>query len=123
MTPIKIAFTSLLFVAACGTTVSTLPLRPITAQPRPVMSVGLFMTPPPQPHYAVARLEAHDALARSANHMISKLREEAARLGCDGVLVDPLDHHVDRHHVSDLAGACIMFTPATAAPSAAPGAP
>lgn len=92
----------------------------MNASPRPVMTVGLFMTPPAQPHTAVARLEAHDALSPSANSMIAKLREEAARLGCDGLLVDQFDHHDDHHHLSDLSGTCIMFVPQTS--TTAPGA-
>ena len=112
---IKIALASLLFIGACGTSVSTLQLSPITSPPRPPLSVETFMQPPPRPYINVARLEAHDGMSPSTSYMIAKLRERAAQLGCDGIIIEPIGHHEDSHHVTHLAGTCIMFAAQTSA--------
>ena len=110
----KISVAGVLFLGACGTSVSTYQLRPISAAPRPPLSVETFMQPPPRPYVTVARLEAHDVMSPSSGYMITKLRDRAAELGCDAVIIDPLGHHEDPHHVRDLSGMCIMFASATA---------
>lgn len=123
MPNLKILLASTALLGACGTSVSTLQLRPVTGGPRPPLSVEVFSSPPPRPYIEVARIEAHDIMAPSANHMIFKIREHAARLGCDGVVLDPVGHHEDPHHLTDHAGMCIVFAPQATRASAPTPAP
>lgn len=108
---IKITLASLFFLGACGTTVSTLQLRPISSPPRPPLSVELLMRPPARPYVDLARLEAHDGMVPSTSYMMAKLRDRGAQLGCDAIIIDPVGHH--EHHVSHLSGTCIIFAPQT----------
>ena len=112
MPNLKILFASTLLVG-CGTSVSTLQLRPLTNAPRPPLSVEMFTVPPARPYIEVARIEAHDLMAPSASYMMSKIRERGASMGCDGIVLDPIGHHEDPHHLTDHAGMCIMFAAQT----------
>jgi hypothetical protein len=84
---------SLLFLAACGTTITAVPTnRPVhTMQPRDAMSVEMFTSGPPQrPYVEVAYLESQqesDFSVDGAPTVLTKMREQAAAMGCDGLII------------------------------------
>ncbi len=94
---------AVLVATGCGTTVTSTPLNP---SPRPLMarspdSVELFSSAPPsRPYVDVAYLEAEQDSDLSADRtpaFIAHLRERAATMGCDGVV---LGEHTNRPSVS-----------------------
>ncbi len=84
---------SLLLVAACGTTITAIPTnRPQRVmQPRDPMSVEMFTSGIPQrPYVEVAYLESQqesDMSFDGAPTVLMKMREEAGKIGCDGLII------------------------------------
>jgi hypothetical protein len=85
-------FGSLVVLTACGTSITYVPLNspPHPLTPRSAESVELFTTAPPaRPYVEVAAIES-----RQQSHSVDgtaviykKMREEAARRGCDGLVI------------------------------------
>jgi hypothetical protein len=94
---------ALVLVTGCGTTVSATMLnespKPLFA--RPPASVEMFVSAPPsRPYVDVALLEAEqqsDMSIDGTDAFIHKLRDHAATLGCDGVV---LGHETNRPTVA-----------------------
>jgi hypothetical protein len=116
---------ALLALVGCGTTVRTIminqPPRPM--QPRPVEEVQLFTSAPPtRPYIDVAYLEAEQDSEWSSDEtpvFFTKLRERAANLGCDAVVIGNPTHrdkpglgmHEDgRNMVTGQTATCVMYT-------------
>jgi hypothetical protein len=133
-----LSFLLLAAVVGCGTTVQFTPTnpppRPLTS--RPAESVQVFTASrPDQPFVEVGLLEAQQSSALSLDQrpdVMQKMRVEAARMGCDGIILlganDQVQGSIDPKYggsVNTLQGyraTCIMFKQAAGAavPAAAP---
>ena len=112
-------------LAGCGTRVDYTPLRAGGAmRPRPASQVEVFLTQkPPRPYVEVGLLEARQESTLSLDGqsgIIEELREEAAEIGCDGLIVtggaNETTGHADQHggYVTELKGyraVCIVWAP------------
>ena len=115
---------ALLALVGCGTTVRTIminqPPRPMT--PRPALEVQLLTSGPPQrPYVDVAYLEAEQDSEWSADatpEFFTKVRERAANLGCDAVVIGNPTHRNagampfnkdGRNLVNGVTATCIMY--------------
>ena len=115
---------ALLALAACGTTVRTIminqPPRPMQA--RPMEEVQMFTSGAPARQFVdVAYLEAEQDSEWSSDmtpEFFTKLRERAASLGCDGVVIGNPTHRDapgfgtkgdGRNFVNGITATCIMF--------------
>jgi hypothetical protein len=129
----------LLLLAACGTTIRTTDINPA---PRPLAarspeSVEVFTSGPPARAYKdLALFEAQQDSEFSSDNtreFIVEMRAEAARRGCDGLVIGGITHEtrgsmLDSHQTTSqkgLTGTCIVYVadePALAPPgvSAAP---
>lgn len=123
---LSLILSSTLALAGCGTRVDYTPLRgpgaPMT--PRSPSQVEVFMTQKPSwPYVEVGLLEARQESTLSLDGqsgIIEELREEAAEIGCDGLIVtggaDEVTGHIDKHggYVTELKGyraVCIVWAP------------
>jgi hypothetical protein len=113
---------ALVVVAACGTNLSQTQINPaphaMTA--RSPASVEIFASAPPtRPHVDVAILQAQQqaySLDDQAD-MIRQLREQAAQLGCEALVINGADNGSfgDHHNTWTLHGyfaTCIAYTDA-----------
>ena len=86
---------------------------------RPIDSVELFTSGAPQrPHTDVAVMEAEPGLSeRSTGDLIARMRERAAEMGCDGLVVTGVDTQVIRHEGDrkTVTGTCIVYAPTAVA--------
>jgi hypothetical protein len=134
----RLACIAVFAAAGCGTSISTTainaPPRPMA--PRPPETVEVFTSgAPPRPHVDVAILEAEESSGLSVadtGDMIRSLREHAAAMGCDAVVVggsssrDPGVTDVESWLVENpkgrkgFFGTCIAYTAAPGAAAAAP---
>jgi hypothetical protein len=138
-----------LLVAACGTTTQVVPTNPSPRAlvPRSPDAVDVFTTSaPPRPFVEVAIIQARQSSQYSVDSMpeiIAAMREQAARVGCDGVVIHGESNKVvssggwgemgtNTSSLDGYWGACIVYTVETfsddvpvAAPAAAtaPAAP
>jgi hypothetical protein len=113
---------------------------PHAMQPRPPYTVEMFSSGPPQrPYIDVAYLEAEQDSAYSfdgTSDFIAQLRERAARMGCDGVVLGGVTNAPDavasvtadvNASRKGLTATCVMYLPETVAatppPAAAPPPP
>jgi hypothetical protein len=125
----------LVLAAGCGTSIQATMINPAPhpMQSRPPESVEVYSSGPPQrPYIDVAYLEAEQQTAYSVDdtaQFIGHLRERAAAMGCDGVVLGGVTHaaeptsdlHLTR---KGLTATCVMFLPETmAATPPAPAAP
>lgn len=128
MSPSRLLVVSMLLsslaMTGCGTRVDYTPLRgPAGAMtPRSPSEVEVFLTQKPsRPYIEVGLLEARQESTMSLDGqsgIIEELREEAAEIGCDGLIVtgsaDEVTGHVDQHggYVTELKGyraVCIVW--------------
>jgi hypothetical protein len=129
---------SLLFVAACGTTITAIPTnRPLRAMtPRDPMSVEMFTSGlPPRPYVEVAYLEAQQESDMSfdrAPTVMTKMREEAAKIGCDGLIIGGANDAVvgstfrgngSTTTLRGYRGTCVQWSDAPDAQAAVPAPP
>jgi hypothetical protein len=86
--------------------------------PRPPATVETFVvTPPARPHTNIGFLQGTGRLAdRGVDDAITRVRDEAARLGCDGIIILSIDRRAGRHGHPSVEASCFIYT----APSAAP---
>ncbi len=109
-----------LLVTGCGTTLTQTQINnpPHAMTPRPPASVEILASgPPTRPHVDVAILQAQQqaySLDDQAS-MIAQLRETAARLGCDALVINGPDNGSagNRHTTWTLHGyfaTCIAYT-------------
>lgn len=113
-----------LVAAGCGTTMSQTQINPAphAMAARPAASVEIISSgPPTRPHVDVALLQAQQEAYSLDNNadMIAKLREQAARLGCDALVIKGPDNgsYGDRDNTWTLHGyfaTCIAYTDAAA---------
>ncbi|MGE5182249.1 MAG: hypothetical protein ACM31C_09310 [Acidobacteriota bacterium] len=88
---------AVVLVTACGTSLTQTQINqpPHAMSPRPAASVEILSSgPPTRPHVDVAILQAQQqaySLDDQAD-MIAKLRGEAARLGCDALVINGPDN-------------------------------
>lgn len=119
-------------VAGCGTAIQSTMINPAPhpMQSRPPETVEIYSSGPPQrPYIDVAYLEAEQQSAYSGDdtaQFIRHLRERAAAMGCDGVVLGGVTHAAEPNtdlHLSrkGLTATCVMFLPETMA--ATPPAP
>jgi hypothetical protein len=120
----RLPLITLALVAACGTTTS---FTPTNTPPRPMSArapetVEVFTSgQPDRPYVEVGMLEAQQSSEFSSDNMseiVSALRTEAAKKGCDGLIVTGSNDAVTGN-VTDgdgytttlkgYRGACIMF--------------
>lgn len=128
----------LLLLAACGTTIRATDInpapRPLAA--RPPESVEVFTSGPPARAYKdLAFFEAQQQSEFSSDNtreFIIEMRAEAARRGCDGLVIGGITHEtrgtfLDSHEPTSnkgLTATCIVYTadePALAASGAGSG--
>jgi hypothetical protein len=134
----RILVSASLFIAACVTTNSSVqPTNPSPRplSPRPVMSVEVFtVSRPSRPFVEVAIIKASGSSQGDASKgLVHEMRSEAARVGCDGIVVNGGAETVAPHDgmggtVLGYSSACIVYTdaparPATPAPAAAAAGP
>lgn len=119
----KLVLASLLaaLAAACGTQLQT---TQINAAPRPLAqrspaSVDLFASgPPARPHTDLAVIEAQPGVFEdSTAELIARMREQAAALGCDGLVLTAVNNQLLRHgeERTTATGTCIVYTAPDAA--------
>lgn len=88
----KLCATALMLVG-CGTSIEFIPLNspPHAAQPRPGSAVEVFTSSRPgRPFAEVGLIESRQESGLSqddASAIVTKMREEAGRRGCDGMIV------------------------------------
>ncbi|MCC6623488.1 MAG: hypothetical protein IT385_19665 [Deltaproteobacteria bacterium] len=129
-----------LVIAACGTTVRWVPTNPSprALEPRHPSTVEIWTTGVPnRPYTEVGIITARQSSEMSVDEMpeiISELREEAARIGCDAVMLQGKNDKVVGHgtttfgtggmHATTLEGywgACLVYLDEPApAPAPAP---
>jgi hypothetical protein len=122
-----------IFFAACVTTSSS--VQPTNPSPRPlspraVMSVEVFTASrPSRPFVEVAIIKASGSSQGDASKgLVQEMRTEAARVGCDGIVVNGSAETVAPHDgmggtVLGYSSACIVYTDTPArAPTPAPAA-
>lgn len=110
---------SVLF-AGCAAQVSSTQVNqpPAPMFRRPAESVELFTSGAPQrPHTDVAVMEAEPGLSeRSTGELIGRMREKAAAMGCDGLVVTGVDTQLTRHDErKTVTGTCIVYAPTAVA--------
>lgn len=92
---------AILAAAGCGTSIraTTINPSPRVLQPRPPETVQIFTSGPPhRPYVDIAYLEAEQSSAYSSDNtpeFLTKLRVQAADMGCDGVVVGGVTHASD----------------------------
>jgi hypothetical protein len=111
---------ALLVATGCGTALTQTAINapPHAMPPRPAASVEILSSgPPTRPHVDVAILQAQqEAYSLDDNNdMIGKLREQAARLGCDALVINGPDNGTfgENHNTWTLHGyfaTCIAYT-------------
>jgi hypothetical protein len=118
-----------LHLAACGTAVrsATINPPPRAMTPRPPETVQVFSSVlPPRPFVEVAYITAEKASSYSqdsAPEFINRMRERAAEMGCDGLVIrgaTELPDWLAGVHEA-LTGTCIVYQRA-AATAGSPGA-
>lgn len=115
---------SLAAVAACGTTTQFAPTNP---SPRPMAprhpdTVQVFTTGNPEvPYVEVGIIQSRQSSRLSLHEMpemIRELRKEAAKIGCDGVILNGANNTTEGHVIDGdgsagtlegFWGACIMW--------------
>jgi hypothetical protein len=119
---------SLLLLAACGSTIHATEINPPPGPlaARPAATVEVFTSgPPARPHMDLAYFEAQQDSEFSTDDtrdFIVKMREAAARRGCDGLVIGAITHEVHgaifdaRQPTSQkgLTATCIVYTADTA---------
>ena len=121
------SLSALLLAAACGTSIHTTPLNasPRPMAPRPIEDVELYTSgPPAAAHVDVALIEVEEASQWSTAdtaEVIHDLRQRAAELGCDAVVVggtaarqariDELQVDDARHVRRGFWGTCVVYRP------------
>lgn len=132
--PLLLLVASTAFVWGCGTRVSFTPTNtpPRAMTPRSPDSVQIFTTQSPdRPYVEVGVIEAQQASAYSTadeTEVVAKLRESAAKQGCDALIITgSADKVVGSGYTSNgsgtssvttlrgFRGTCILFKDATAA--------
>jgi hypothetical protein len=102
--------------AGCGVTIAETPLHP---PPRPMTAraadrVDLFAGdgPPARPYVEVSELseDPQTAFGDQPYSMVTKMREQAGELGCDGLVVTGVRQEAIGGQNSRLIGRCIMYT-------------
>jgi len=127
-----LALSTLVAVAACGTSTRTTLVNPAphAMPPRSPASVEIFTSgAPARPHTDVAIIEAEESSSFSladTSDMLAALRERGAKMGCDGVVVggsssrDPGLNDTETWLVDNpkgrkgFYGTCIVYTDAGA---------
>jgi hypothetical protein len=109
--------------AACGTTTSYSPTNPSprAMQPRAPEQVYVYTTALPQvPFVEVGIIVSRQSSTMSVHRMpeiLAAMRKEAARLGCDGLIINGVNNTVD-NSLNDVSfnstregfwGVCIMY--------------
>jgi hypothetical protein len=125
-------------VAGCGTSLHATMINPAphAMQPRPPQTVEMFSSGPPhRPYVDVAYLEAEQESSYSVDgtsDFIAQLRERAARMGCDGVVLGGVTNAPDavasitadiNASRKGITATCVMYLPEAVAQSPAPAAP
>ncbi|HEY4177354.1 MAG TPA: hypothetical protein VGM90_10995 [Kofleriaceae bacterium] len=124
-----------LVATGCGTTIRVTEINtaPKPMRSRPPESVEVFTSGPPQgrPYLDIAYLEAEQASQYSVDEtqeFIGELRERAAKMGCDGLVVGAPTNRSPNSGVGEVLGAekqpdrngivgtCIVFTQPAAVP-------
>jgi len=123
--------------AGCGTSIQATMINsaPHAMRPRSLASVEIFSSGPPRrPYVDVAYLEAEQQSSYSFDDtadFLARLREQAARMGCDGVVIGSVTHAADpvasvtanvNTSRKGLTATCIVYLPDAAAPPSNPGA-
>jgi hypothetical protein len=120
MKPLRLALLALL--GACGTMIEQTPINPppIPMAPRAASAVELFTSgAPARAHVDVALLLARPASAFSDGteaDVIAELRQRAADLGCDGLVVTAIqDSARFKMPHAEVTATCIVYTPVATA--------
>lgn len=116
---------SLFTLIACGTTTRFTPTNP---SPRPMAArapatVHVFTSQPQIPYVEVGILQSRQSSQLSSHDMpeiVSAMRGEAAKIGCDGVIINGASDKVVSEHVltdgnssttlEGFWGTCIMYS-------------
>jgi hypothetical protein len=120
----RIALLALVLAAACGTTTRFTPTNPSphAMQPKPAEAVHVYTSGPPQIAYVeVGIIQSRQSSEFSTHEMpevIQKMRTEAGRIGCDGVIINGPNNETrnslwlednDVHTLEGFWGACIVY--------------
>jgi hypothetical protein len=102
------------------TTVNFVPVNspPAPTRERASQEVDVFSSGPPQrPHLDVGIIEAIAASGlESFESLVALARDEAARRGCDALVLNPVAFTGEDSHRRVVSGTCVLFLPAAAAP-------
>jgi hypothetical protein len=91
-------------LAGCGPSLDRLQIDPTPRPARAVSEVQVLLDEPTQPYRSIALIEATTVGSADLSLLADRLKEEAARLGGDAVLVS------GRAGKSGLLGRVIVFT-------------
>jgi hypothetical protein len=102
------------------TTVNYVPVNspPGPTRQRAAQEVGVFSSGPPQrPHLDVGIIEAIAGSGlESLESLVALAREEAARRGCDALVLNPVAFTGEDSRDRVVSGTCVRFVPAGAEP-------
>lgn len=102
--------------AGCGVTIAETrlnpPPRPMTARAPDRVDLFAGNNPPARPYVEVSELSEDPvtAFGDQAYSMVTKMREHAGELGCDGLVVTDVRQEAIGGQNSRLIGRCIVYT-------------
>ena len=102
--PTRAALLIPLALAGCASGVDVLQVEPSPRAPRDPAQVQVLLDEPKEPFQSIALVEAAGGDFGDLNKWTRRLRDEAARLGADAILV------VGRAGKNGLLGRAIVFT-------------
>jgi hypothetical protein len=82
--------------------------------PRPVATVDVYLvTPPARPHVDVGMLQvvmpSPTRNAKAVDTLFRLIKEKAAGVGCDAVLVTSIDRYGGKHRGPSMEGSCVAY--------------
>jgi len=78
----------------------------------------LLVTPPARPHTDLGLIQViHGLNGHDIHEMLGSLREYAAKLGCDALLVNWIDLRSGKHQTPSVEGSCIVYNDVSTVPN------
>jgi hypothetical protein len=120
-----VALVAVSLLSGCGSYFSYAELNPAPPghPPRAAEAVDVYSSAPPtRAHVDVRVIEALQGFGEGTNGVVSKLRAEAGREGCDAIYLRGV-HMGTMQNAGRASATCLMYTDGGAPPPAAPAAP